>query len=343
MQIFNPDKAPVHGGRLNTVAQQSDIELDNWLDLSTGINPNGWPVPSMPERIFTRLPEDDDGLTDAATGYYGTNNHVVVAGSQAAIQLLPQLRSTCRVGILNPGYEEHAYCWHAAGHTVSLISAADIDSLIDELDVIILINPNNPTGEMFTRVQLLDWHDRLVNRDGWLVVDEAFMDSQFGHSLLEYTQRKGLIILRSLGKFFGLAGLRVGFVFAEKSLLNKLAYRLGPWSVSHPSRYIASLALSDFNWQQKTRQFITRQSDKLITLLAVHNLAPHGGTHLFQWVKNMNALQWYEQLAQQGILVRYFEQTSSLRFGLPKNDIELERLGLALYQTQKFIEGNSFV
>lgn len=343
MQIFNPDNAPLHGGRLNAAAQQSDIKLANWLDLSTGINLNGWPVPSIPEHIFTRLPEDDDGLAGAANEYYGANNHIVVAGSQAAIQLLPQMRPSCHVGIISPGYQEHAYCWHAAGHTLSFVTSEEIDTLIDELDVLVLINPNNPTGEVFTREQLLDWHGRLANRDGWLIVDEAFMDAQLGHSLVKDTQRKGLIVLRSLGKFFGLAGLRVGFVFAEKSLLNVLKHKLGPWSVSHPSRYIARLALSDFNWQQKTRQSIARQSDKLVTLMSVHNLAPHGGTHLFQWVKSGQALRWYEQLAQQGILVRYFDQISSLRFGLPKNDFEFERLELGLTRAQKVLEENGFV
>ncbi|MDX1812446.1 MAG: threonine-phosphate decarboxylase, partial [Gammaproteobacteria bacterium] len=112
MQVYNPAQSPNHGGRLNAAMQQYQIPHNDWLDLSTGINPNGWPVPVIPENIFNRLPEDDDGLLDAAHKYYGVKNILPIAGSQAAIQLLPQLRAQSKVGVIAPGYQEHAYCWH---------------------------------------------------------------------------------------------------------------------------------------------------------------------------------------------------------------------------------------
>lgn len=338
MQTSKPQQAPNHGGRLNAAAMQFQIPLNDWLDLSTGINPNGWPVPAIPEHIFARLPEDDDKLIDAAQGYYKADNLLPIAGSQAAIQLLPALRPVCRVGIINPGYQEHAYCWQKSGHEVLLLPSDEIDSAIDSLEVLVLINPNNPTGETFTKQQLLEWHKKLSSKNGWLIVDEAFMDAETNNSLLQQSHQKGLIVLRSLGKFFGLAGLRVGFVFAENKLLTELRNHLGPWSLSNPSRYIATQALNDHDWQHQARQQLATQSEKLISLLTQYNLKPDGGTHLFQWVKHSQEQGLHDALASQGILVRLFEATGSLRFGLPKNENEYQRLQHALAKVQSKLQ-----
>jgi len=213
-----------------------DIPIADWLDLSTGINPNGWPVPEIPSACWARLPEDDDGLERAAQTYYEAEHLLPVAGSQAAIQTLPRLRPRSRVAVLDPGYAEHAYAWRNAGHEVAAVAAERLDEALQGSDVLLLIHPNNPTGARFSVEQLLDWHARLAARGGWLVVDEAFMDVTSEHNLCRHTAREGLIVLRSLGKFFGLAGARVGFVCAQASLLAQLHGILGPWSVSAPAR-----------------------------------------------------------------------------------------------------------
>ncbi len=320
-----------HGGKLIQAARRYSIPLAAWLDLSTGLNPQGWPVGSVPAAVWARLPEEDDGLIMAARDYYGGEAPLAVAGSQAAIQALPRLRDpSSRIAILHPAYAEHAHAWRSTGFHVTPLSATDVDGAVDEHDVILLVNPNNPTGARFSTTQCLRWHQQLRQRGGWLIVDEAFMDATPNNSLLPHAGQAGLIVLRSLGKFFGLAGIRVGFVFAEPTLLSQLAERLGPWPVSGPSRHIAKRALQDIVWQTDTRQRLKHQGQRLHCLLGDYGLPADGGTLLFQWIKTPDAPAIHEQLARQAILTRLFENPASLRFGLPANEAQWTRLEQAL-------------
>jgi len=309
-----------HGGHLIDAAKKYNIPLEQWIDLSTGINPNGWPIPAIPAECWQRLPESADGLLDAARQYYQCQSILAVAGSQAAIQTLPLLRNKSKVGVLAPAYAEHAYAWKKAGHEVIELSVENIDNQLAQLDVLILINPNNPAGQRFSQTQLLAWHKQLSQLNGWLIVDEAFIDSTPEQSLSHYPVPEGLIILRSIGKFFGLAGIRCGFVIATEALLNQLNELLGPWTISHPSRYIATAALLDVDWQEKTQIELKKQATRLTLLLDKHGLKVTAQTDLFQWIKTEKAEQIYYALAQKGILTRLFTQPLSLRFGLPENE-----------------------
>jgi cobalamin biosynthetic protein CobC len=236
----------------------------------------------------------------------------------------------CHVGVLVPGYAEHAHAWRRAGHSTTLLAHDTIDERLSELDVLVLINPNNPTGQLFEPQTLLAWHERLAVHGGWLIVDEAFMDATPASSLVPFGGRPGLCVLRSLGKFFGLAGARVGFVLVEPALRGRLAEELGPWTVSGPSRYIAQSALADRDWQREMRAWVTDASCRLVELLTRHELAPSGGTALFQWVCTPRAHAIHLVLARQGILTRWFSETLSLRFGLPGNETAWRRLEIAL-------------
>lgn len=320
-----------HGGRLRQAASQYGIPLSDWLDLSTGINPNGWPVPAIPAACWQRLPEDDDELLAAARAYYQNDSLLAVAGSQAAIQSLPLLRPKSRVGLLHPAYAEHAGSWQKAGHQVIRVEESAIDDHLDELEVLILVNPNNPTGRLWSRSQLLSWHEKLSRRGGWLLIDEAFIDSlPDGYSLSALSVRSGLIVLRSVGKFFGLAGIRCGFVITEPDLLARLAELLGPWTISHPGRYVAALALADRDWQSANAASLATQGERLKQLLTGCGWSPSGGYDLFQWVKNEQAYKLHELLARQGILTRLFHEPASVRFGLPKDESAWQRLAQAL-------------
>ena len=325
-----------HGGKLIQAARDYGIPVCDWLDLSTGLNPHPWPVKLVPLDAWSHLPDDDDGLALAASKYYKGEHVLPVAGSQAAIQILPQLSDAkSRVAILEPAYAEHAHAWRAHGFNVTPLNTKDIDKAIDVHDVILLVNPNNPTGETFSVEQCIRWHKKLADKGGRLIIDEAFIDCTPECSLVPFAHQEGLVILRSLGKFFGLAGARVGFVFAEQNLLTQLAERLGPWPISGPSRCIAKLALSDTQWQLSTREQLMQQSLRLQTLLNRHHLTPSGSSSLFQWLKTNNAKQVHQFLAQQGILTRLFEQPMSIRFGLPAVEPQWMRLELALKSLNK--------
>lgn len=321
-----------HGGRLRAAAQQHHIPVAEWLDLSAAINPLTHPVGDIPADVWQRLPEDDDELVRIATAYYGNELLLPVAGSQAAIQALPSLIGTgLRVGVLQPTYNEHPHAWQRAGHTVvPLLSATDIDARLDTLGVLLLVNPNNPTGATFTADTLLRWHARLQQNSGWLIVDEAFIDADPSQSLVPHAGLPGLVVLRSLGKFFGLAGARVGFAFADAALLTSLREQLGPWPLSHPSRLAAIRALADTGWQQQQRGLLPQQSARLARLLAQNGLAPTGGCALFQWVLTPAATIAHRELAAQGILTRLYHDPASLRFGLPASEPAWQRLALAL-------------
>lgn len=317
-----------HGGRLRRAAQDYGIPLSDWLDLSTGINPHAWPVPAIPPAAWQRLPEDNDGLEAAAAAYYGTNELLPVAGSQPAIQALPGLIPGERVTVLAPTYAEHPHAWR--NRHVRACGADAIDAAVADTDVLLLVQPNNPSGAQFPRAQLLDWHTRLAARGGWLIVDEAFIDVDPADSLASAAGRPNLVVLRSLGKFFGLAGARVGFVLAPAGLRQRLAEQLGPWTIGGPARHVARSALADMEWQGAMRQRLTREGVRLANLLRSHGLGEPAGPALFQWLRHRDAATLHDRLARKGILVRRFDEPASLRFGLPPDEAGWGRLARAL-------------
>lgn len=319
-----------HGGALRKAAHQYGIPVADWLDLSTGINPHGWTLPTVPDAVWRRLPEAEDDLLAAASAYYATPHLLAVAGSQAAIQALPTLRPPSTVGVLHPSYAEHAHAWRRAGHRVEALAVAELDQAVERLDVLVIINPNNPTGQRLHRQTLLDWQTRLNARHGWLIIDEAFLDARPADSLSSCIGLPGLIVLRSLGKFFGLAGARAGFVLAEPLVCEQLEDALGPWSVSGPTRWIATHALQDRAWQAQMRDALPHASQRLAALLHRQGLPVAGDSELFQWIPMPDAHSWYQALAEHGILVRYFSEPSGLRFGLPGRENEWQRLELTL-------------
>lgn len=319
-----------HGGRLRRAALEYGIAEEDWLDLSTGLAPWPFPVPDIPLRAWARLPENDDGLEQAACDYYGASQVLPVAGSQMAIQLLPRLRRAGKVGVLSPCYAEHAEAWRRSGYIVREVLEQEVDFFLDSLDVLVVVNPNNPTGLNLTPARLLDWHARLAQRGGWLVVDEAFMDNTPQLSLAPHAHQVGLIVLRSFGKFFGLAGVRLGFVLAERKLLRLLAEQVGPWAVSGPTRVLGQACLRDTEGHTRQRIRSDEASERLAALLERSGFKPQGGCALFQWLITEQASALHEFMARRGILLRLFAHNSSLRFGLPADAADEARLEQAL-------------
>lgn len=321
-----------HGGRLRRAAQQYGIPLAEWLDLSTGISPWPWRLPDIPASAWMRLPEESDGLEAAARRYYGVEQLLPLPGSQAAIQLLPRLRRPGKVGVVSPCYAEHAEAWRVAGHILREVGDHEVPHHLDRFDVLVVVNPNNPTGRRIEPGVLLEWHARLQERGGWLVVDEAFMDCTPEQSLVgSCSSRPGLVVLRSFGKFFGLAGARLGFAFAEPRLLASLAQSLGPWAVNGPTRWVAQAVLGELHEQIQRRHDLNEASRRLAGLLGEHGFAPQGGTALFQWTVSAQSAALRDHLARQGILVRLFDSPTSLRFGLPPDEEGWRRLEHGLW------------
>jgi cobalamin biosynthetic protein CobC len=306
-----------HGGRLREAARYWNIPLTDWLDLSTGIAPWAYPVPAIPDEIWQRLPEEDDGLEAVARSYYGTRHLLLLSGSQAGIQTLPRLFPRGRVAIPAPIYNEHPGAWRAAGH--------ELVGWNEDSDYAVVCNPTNPTGQRYSPDELL----ARARKVRLLVVDEAFLDAESGASMIGCGE-DNVVVLRSLGKFFGLAGARVGCAVAAPELLTRLADLLGPWAVANPARWAARHALADRTWQAAQRERSREASHHLAEVLRASGLGESTGTALFQYVATPRAAAIFEALARRGILVRLFAEPAALRFGLPANEDEWQRLGTAL-------------
>lgn len=327
-----------HGGRLRQAARDYGIALEDWLDLSTGINPDTYPIPPIDPLAWQRLPEDNDGLEAAAAAYYGSDRLLALPGSQAAIQSLPFLFKPMVLACVSPLYEEHPHAWEKAGHKLRRLPSLQ-RALSVVTPAVLLCNPNNPTARQVPRQALLDGADQLRRRGGWLIVDEAFADAEPDNTVAALAgsdEAPNLIVLRSLGKFFGLAGARVGFIFAAADKLETLREMIGPWAVSHPSRMVAKAALEDTAWQAATREKLAATSQRLADLLAP--LGSVRRTALFCTVGDGEPLvpvaALAEHFARRGILVRYFDAHGLLRFGLPGHEAEWQRLAAAVAEWQ---------
>ncbi|MFH1872951.1 MAG: threonine-phosphate decarboxylase CobD [Pseudomonadota bacterium] len=323
-----------HGGRLLAAAARYGIAAEDWLDLSTGIAPHAYPVPPIPSAAWQRLPEDEDGLAAAACRYYGVRRVLPLPGSQAAIRVLPRLRAPGVALVPEPSYAEYAAAWSAAGHRVRRCDAADLAQAASSADAVMLGNPNNPDGQRFSQRTLLDLARRLDARGGWLIVDEAFADAEEeSGSLADIAgseAARNLVVLRSLGKFFGLAGARVGFAIAADAILDRLAEEIGPWPLAHPSRHAARAALADGAWQAAQRARLQRDSAHLQGLLAAADLGDAGGTALFRYLPRHDAGELHEFFARQGILLRHFALPAAVRVGLPATEADWQRLAATL-------------
>ncbi|MBF0563242.1 MAG: threonine-phosphate decarboxylase, partial [Alphaproteobacteria bacterium] len=314
------NELPRHGGDLAAAERLYGRPEAPWLDLSTGINPRPYPLPPLPDRLWHRLPEAGEvaALLAAAARFFGVDagaGVVAAPGTQALIQLLPRLRPPGRVAILAPTYDEHALAWTAAGHQVREI--AHLDEFADA-DVVVVVNPNNPDGRRLSPSTLTALTRTLAARDGLVVVDEAFADAESQDSLAGSCGQPGLVVLRSFGKFFGLAGLRLGFAMAAPPLAASIVEALGPWSVSAPAIAVGTVALTDDAWGHATRLWLGEMARRLDSVLGQAGLDVIGGTVLFRLVRTPHAQPLYHALGRRGILVRAFTaRTDRLRFGLP--------------------------
>jgi cobalamin biosynthetic protein CobC len=334
--IAEPPSIADHGGQIQAATAAFGLPADGWLDLSTGINPLSYPVPALALTLWTRLPDSDlfAAARRAALAYYGAPPDagiVEAAGSQALIQALPRLLPRGRVAIVGFTYGEHERCWRAGGHGVTEINA--IEDAIGAT-IVVVTNPNNPDGRLLAPRQLLALADRLAAQEGLLVVDEAFADTLPDASLAPFAGRPGLCILRSFGKFFGLAGLRLGYALAEPSLARQLEAHLGPWRVSGPALEIGRRAMADAAWSEAMRTRLASSAARLDRILVAAGLGIVGGTTLYRLAESADAEALHAALARRGILVRPFARRPRwLRFGLPADEAGWERLARGLEGT----------
>jgi cobalamin biosynthetic protein CobC len=321
-----------HGGRLEAARRRFPDAPEPFIDLSTGINRVPYPVGDLASDTFLRLPEPEAilGLEhDAAEAYGGTGATVVAApGTQILISLLPYVLPHRRVSVLGPTYAEHAVAWAAAGSAVTEVGAFE---QLGCARCAVLCNPNNPDGRRVSPEALLALADRLAGRDGLLVVDEAFADFEDEQSVAPWLPHPALLVLRSFGKAYGLAGVRLGFALTGEAIATRLRAALGPWAVSGPAVAIGRRALADRAWAAGATARLTRDAARLDALLTAAALGVVGGTRLFRLAESPRARTLFQQLGAKGILVREFPEGAGwLRFGIPGASAEWNRLADAL-------------
>ncbi len=326
-----------HGGNLSFIAKNFPEAPKPYIDLSTGINPYYYHITDAPE-LVKRLPDStemEEALNTAAN-YYGTSakNINIASGMQPLMFAIASLRrqemGAANVNILGPTYSEYEKIWKSAGHNVTTVDT--IDKLL-KADVIIICNPNNPDGRIIKPEILVQLADMLVRKDGWLIVDESFADLTPEISVASLVAaKKNLIVMRSCGKFFGLAGLRVSSVLAPEKISNWLRVVTGNWPISTPACHLLPVIFGDQEWAEQTRGRLANEAELWREVLAKHfTIAGH--TTLFTLVESNIAKSWHDKLAKRGILVRRFEHNPRwLRFGLP-NVKEIGRIKAALKAT----------
>ncbi|MEM9622384.1 MAG: threonine-phosphate decarboxylase CobD [Pseudomonadota bacterium] len=318
----------MHGGALQPIQAQFSAAPQPWIDLSTGVNP--WPYPmATTDGDYTQLPEPGDlqQLREAAASAFAVAPQRLLAGpgSELLMRLLPAVVSAHHVGLARVGYGDYRAIWQQAGALIT--SAEDVLETAGRVDLMMLGNPNNPDGRQYTPDQLLNALHELQQRQGWLVVDEAYGELYPELSILAAAGQPGLIVFRSFGKFYGLPGLRLGWVMAPPDILQRYAAYLGVWPVHSAALNVATQAYHDRNWQQQTRHTLSAAGFRLTELLVAHNLEIIGATDLFCLVRADSADRLWHELAEAGIYVRHFaEHPGCLRFGLPAAETGWERL-----------------
>lgn len=322
-----------HGGALAAAIKKYGGTREDWIDLSTGLNPVSAPLPRLEPHVWQALPDADlkENCLKAAREFYGIPmgaSMAAASGVQALIQLLPHLRPGQRAAILGPTYGEYAHVFQTLGGGCRIIGS--IREFQDE-SVVIIVNPNNPDGKTHKPEMLLGLADTLSKRKGLLIVDEAFCDLTPDLSVAGHTGKNGLLVLKSFGKFFGLAGVRLGFAAGHTEDVAVIEMHLGPWAVSGPALAWGSVCYSNGELRSKITRSILRNSASQRRILANANLKVVAEAGLFHLIELPKATAVYEALAKNHILTRKFsDQPDWLRLGLCKNDVERARLTLAL-------------
>ncbi|PLW77672.1 threonine-phosphate decarboxylase CobD [Cohaesibacter celericrescens] len=335
--VASDDKIMMHGGDLSAAIARFGGSSEDWLDLSSGINHSPYPFDKDAAfEAIASLPSQGDlvACLAAARKAYGVPDEVSIVaspGTQSIIQAMPVLLGTNQSClILGPTYSEHQRAMARAGVDVAMVQ--ELPKEFFPGDCLLIVNPNNPDGRQLPAKDLIELAAKLQKQRGLLIVDEAFADVVPELSVVsELGSMPNCVVLRSFGKFFGMSGIRLGFLVGHESHVSKIRDMLGPWAVSTPALRVGTESLNDSKWQQQQRKQMAERAEKLDRVLEKRNLYIAGGTPLFRLVIKEDARELHRKLAELHIWTRVFDyRTDFIRFGIPIDKKSLDRLDASL-------------
>ena len=343
-QVKNSELSGAHGGDIISASARYGIAQEQWLDLSTGLNSISYPTDSLPASAFRQLPYLQPEFLRATAEYYGSEQFIPLIGSQMLIQALPKMLPEKPVLLPDVGYSEHRDSWGAAGFAIQYYPALEHDACLASIDRelqtnsaqhLVVIKPNNPSGVLIAPQQLLCWAAKLEG-GCYLIVDEAFIDLTPQLSVLAHQWPANMLVLRSFGKFFGLAGIRLGFAFAQGELQTKITAQLGLWMFNGPAQSIATQAFRDVAWQSMARAQIVADARGTVQLFAaliehlrelsqsVVTCQVDSGLFISYKMQHSLALKVQQAFCSEGVLLRVIEIPESV----DRTELALLRFGL---------------
>ena len=273
-----------HGGRIFAVARELGIAPEAIVDFSASINPLG-AAPGVASAVTAAMasighyPEiGSPALSVALAGLHGVPEKMlaVANGSTELIYLLPRLGGKGgRALLVAPTFSEYAHSLELAGWTVDYHCldpengfALDLSEVAAQLakgfDLLFFCNPGNPTGRLYSREEIKGVYDACSGAGCFLALDEAFMDFCEEESAKQLLPVDGdWLILRSMTKFFGFPGIRLGYSIAPEWVTERVKRLLPPWNVGTLAQAAGLAALTDVGHSCRTRDWVAAERARL--------------------------------------------------------------------------------
>ena len=325
-------KPALHGGDIISASAQYKIGVAQWIDLSTGLNPDSYPIDGIPASAFTHLPYLQPEFIAASRAYYHSSDSIALIGSQMLIQNLPQCVAKRPVLLPSVGYDEHRQSWQDAGFDISFYPAFELSNAINYIDQalqsnpeqhLVIINPNNPSGLLIEPEQLIVWANKLPS-DCYVIVDEAFIDMRPQMSVLRSQWPNNMLVLRSFGKYFGLAGIRIGFAFCKGALKQKIEQVLGLWMINGPAQYLAGKAMRDTHWQDVAINSINSASHRTQQLFEPLIAHINALSTTVAWETHQGLFSSYQMAENTAIDVQHYFASNGILLRVIKLPIRLQ-------------------
>lgn len=321
----------IHGGNVKEIARKYGLKEEKIIDFSANINPLG-PSPKVTKTLkeslskIARYPDPEAiNLRKELSKYLKINSENIIAGNGAVelIYLVCHTLKPKKALIVVPTFSEYEFALKSVGCGIQFFPLKSKDNHrlnvnellrnLKKIDLLFLCNPNNPTGQLINKADMLKIIDIARKKGVFVVIDEVFMDfvekNREKTLIYEAIKRNNLFIIGSLTKFFALSGIRIGYGIGNKRLLKKLKIYKEYWSVNVLAQIAGITALKDKEYIKKTKGLISIEREFLYYRLSkINGLKPYPSVTNFILCRlntnKINSKLLQERLIQKNILIR---------------------------------------